>query len=59
MQKDTLDKKSKKFFTIFFSIVMISIVVTYYKYVISKDYDVFTSEEEIPNEIISISNLAL
>ncbi len=59
MQNDTFDKKSKKFFTIFFSIIMISIVITYYKYVINKNYDVFISEEEIPSAIINISNLAL
>lgn len=38
---------------------MISIVFTYYKYVIKKDYDVFVNEDDIPTDIISTPNFSL
>ena len=40
-----IDKKSKTFFSIFFFLVIVSIAVTYYRYVILKDFAVFTDEE--------------
>jgi len=42
-------KKNKILIGIFFSIVTISLVVTYYRYVILKDFDVFI-DEKIFNE---------
>ena len=48
MQDISINKSSKIFFTLFFVFVMISIVATYFRYVINKDYEVFINEEDIP-----------
>ena len=40
-----MDKKSKTFFAVFSFIIMISIVATFYQYVILNSYDTFTDEE--------------
>ncbi|MFA6076940.1 MAG: hypothetical protein WC735_02590 [Candidatus Paceibacterota bacterium] len=40
-----LDNKSKIFFGIFAFLVMISLVATYYRYVILKDFAVVTDEK--------------
>ena len=47
-----VDKKSKIFFTIFFSLIVISFVVTFYRYVILKDFDIFTDEEAFNEALI-------
>ncbi|MDO8430666.1 MAG: hypothetical protein Q7S72_01585 [Candidatus Taylorbacteria bacterium] len=36
-----MDKKSKWLIIIFFIFIIISIMVTFYKYIILKDYEVF------------------
>lgn len=46
-----IDKKSKIFLGIFFFLIMISIVATYYKYIIIKDFNIFT-DEEVFNEAL-------
>ncbi len=46
------DKKSKIFFTIFFSLIMISVVVTYYRYVIIKDFEIVTDEETFNESLL-------
>ena len=40
-----IDKKSKIFFTIFFSLTIIFVLITYYKYMVQKDFEIFTDEE--------------
>jgi len=40
-----VEKKSKIFFIIFFSLVIISVVIAYNKYMINKDFEIFTDEE--------------
>lgn len=40
-----MDKKSKTFFAVFSFIIMISIVATFYKYIVLDNYDTFTDEE--------------
>lgn len=40
-----LDKKSKTFFTLLAFLAMVSLVTTFYKYVILKDFTIFTDEE--------------
>ncbi len=39
------NKKSKIFFMLLFSLILISIIITYNKYVIEKDFEVFTELE--------------
>ena len=46
-----MDKKSKIFLGIFAFITMISIVATYYRYVITGNIDFFT-DEEMFNELL-------
>jgi hypothetical protein len=52
------DKKNKIFFVMFFALVLASIVVTFYRYVIKEDFVVFTSEEDIP-ELLDFKDLSL
>mgnify|MGYP001564463127 CR=1 len=40
-----IDRKSKILFGISAFVVMISIVITYYRYVVLKDFEIFTDEE--------------
>jgi hypothetical protein len=40
-----MDKKSKILLVIFFSFLTISIVVTFYRYIIIGDFFIFTDEE--------------
>lgn len=40
-----LDNKSKIFFVVFAFLVLTSLVVTYYKYVILENFTIFTDEE--------------
>ncbi|MFA5827247.1 MAG: hypothetical protein WC839_01980 [Candidatus Paceibacterota bacterium] len=40
-----MDKKSKILFAIFFLVIIVSIVFTYYHYIILEDFVVFTDEE--------------
>jgi hypothetical protein len=46
-----LDNKSKIFFGIFAFLVMASLVATYYRYVILKDFAIFTDEEAFNESI--------
>ena len=46
-----IDKKSKIFFTIFSFLVLISIVATYYRYVVLKNFAIFIDEETF-NELL-------
>ena len=48
-----IDKKSKIFFVILFSLFMVSIVFTYNKYVLNKNFKVFT-DEKVFNEALPI-----
>jgi hypothetical protein len=60
MQEISINKSSKIFFTLFFFFVMISIVATYFRYVVNKEYEVFINEEDIPaTESISGINLPI
>jgi len=45
------DRKSRIFLGIFAFLAMISIVATYYRYVVIKDYEFFT-DEEVFNEAL-------
>ncbi len=40
-----INKGSKIFFTIFFILVISSVIFTYYRYVVLKDFDFFTDKE--------------
>jgi hypothetical protein len=40
-----LDNKSKIFFTVLAFLVLTSLAVTYYKYVVLEDFTIFTDEE--------------
>ncbi len=40
-----VERKSRAFFSVFAFIIMISIVVAYYRYVVIRDFDFFTDEE--------------
>lgn len=44
-------KKSKIFFIIFIFILLTSVIITYYKYVILKDFSYFTDEEVFYKEL--------
>lgn len=39
-----IDKKSKIFFTVLAFIALVSVATTYYRYVLLKDFDIFTDE---------------
>lgn len=43
-----MDRKSKIFFWLLALLVALSVFATLHRYVVLKDYAVFTSEEEIP-----------
>lgn len=44
------DKKSNTFLLIIFVIAFVSILVTYYRYVVRQDFQYFTTEDEIPDQ---------
>ena len=44
------DKKSNIFFLVFFLLLLISISMAYYKYIVRHDFQYFTIEEDIPNQ---------
>jgi len=44
------DKKNNIFFLIFFLLLLVSISVTYYRYIVRQNFQYFTTEEEIPNQ---------
>jgi hypothetical protein len=46
------DKKSKIFFGLFSFLVMLSLVVTFYKYVIIKDFEILTDEEAFHESLL-------
>jgi hypothetical protein len=46
-----LDNKSKIFLGILSFLIMVSIVITYYRYIILEDFPIFT-DEEIFNELL-------
>lgn len=46
-----LTLKSKLFFAIFFSLILISIAHAYYQIEVRKQFHVFTEEEEIPRAL--------
>ena len=52
MQIEASNKKSKKLFSIFFLVVMISIVATYYRYVIIKDFKITTDQDAFNESLL-------
>lgn len=44
------NKKNNLFFLIFFVFLFVSMLITYYRYIIHQDFKYFTTEEEIPNQ---------
>lgn len=42
-----MDKKSKTLFIVMFALIILSVFVTYYRYVILVDFDVVNTLEEI------------
>lgn len=46
-----MDKKSKNFFIVFILILFLSIIFTYYQYVIQKNFAFFTDEETFYEEL--------
>jgi len=47
-----IDKQSKIFFSIFLLLLVVSIIFTYYKYVVQKDFKVFTDEEAFNESLL-------
>lgn len=47
-----VDKKSKIFFLIFISLAIVSIIITYNKYVINNDFEVFQDEEAFNESLL-------
>ena len=47
-----IDKKSKIFFIVFFSITIIFVLFTYYKYILLNDFEIFTDEELFNESLI-------
>lgn len=47
-----IDKKSKTFFIIFIIIVLASISITYYKYVILEKFNIFTDQEAFDQSLL-------
>ncbi|MEI8175053.1 MAG: hypothetical protein WCG28_03830 [bacterium] len=52
------NKKTKIFFIIFFTLIVASVVFTYYRYIVEKDFPFFTDENEIP-ALLDINNIQL
>jgi len=52
-----LDRKSKVFFSIFFGLILISLVNTYYRLEVLKDFHAFTEDEDIPRAVDFYLNL--
>ena len=48
-----MNKKSKIFFTVLIFLIIASVVLTYYKYVILQNFDVFTDEEIFNQELLA------
>lgn len=46
-----IDKKSKLFFIIFFSLIMISIITTFNKYMINKNFNIFIDQQKFNNSL--------
>jgi hypothetical protein len=46
-----IEKKSKKFFYFILFIFLISIIITYYRYVVNKDFLIFVDESEFYQSI--------
>lgn len=47
-----MNKKSKILFRIFAFLIITSVVATYYRYVISKDFVIFTDEETFNESLL-------
>ncbi len=47
-----MEIKSKVFIIVFFVLVFLSIVFSYYTFVIKKDFDIFTDEEMFNNSLL-------
>lgn len=47
-----MDKKSKIFFLFFVVIFITSVVVTYYKYIVLEDFEIFTDEETFNQSLL-------
>lgn len=45
-----MDKKSKIFLVLFFGAILLSILFSYYNFVVKENYTVFYSEDEIPEQ---------
>lgn len=46
-----MDKKSRNFFAIFVFIIFLSILLTYYRYIVMKDFTYFTDENLFYEEL--------
>lgn len=46
-----MDKKSKNFFAVLMLLLFLSVISTYYRYVILKDFNFFTDEEVFYEEL--------
>lgn len=47
-----IEKNSKTFFKIFSIIILISIIASFYRYIIIKDINFFTDEEAFNNSLL-------
>ena len=47
-----IDKKSEIFFTVFLLLILFSVAITYYRYVILKDFVVLTDEEAFNESLL-------
>ncbi|MCC6323976.1 hypothetical protein IT400_04265 [Candidatus Nomurabacteria bacterium] len=47
-----IDKKSKLFLTIFFILVIISVTITFYRYLIIKKFTIITDEEAFSQSLL-------
>lgn len=46
-----LEKKSKNFFAIFSLLIVLSIVIAYYRYMVFQDFNIITDEEVFYEEL--------
>lgn len=47
-----MEKKDKIFLILFFILILLSIVFTFYRYVILRDFSIYTNEEEFNQSLL-------
>ena len=52
MIDENFNKKSKIFLSIFLLIMIVSVVVTYYKYILLKDFDISTDADTFNQSLL-------